>query len=88
MEKLTLSQLSENKSWREAVIVFTEDSWSRVYSLESRSYKVHCNAKYFDANMIGSSLFGDALDGTDDGVRLDKYMAYDNWKVDYCYITL
>lgn len=86
MEKLTLSELSKAKGWKEAVVVFTEDTWEKVYSLDSRSYAVSHDAKYFDPNMIGNSLFGNALDGTDNGVRLDIYMG-DGWKVDYCYIV-
>lgn len=91
MEKLTLAELGKNKSWREAVVVFAKESWDREYSLESRSYQVSSINKYFDPNMIGSSLFGNCLDGMDNGVRLDIYMKLlpkegKRWKVDYCYI--
>lgn len=86
MEKLTLTQLGNDKGWKKAIIVFTEDTWTTKYLLESRSYEVSSDAKYFNPNMIGNSLFGDALDSTDDGVRLDHYM-YEGWKIDYCYIV-
>ena len=51
-----------------------------------RSYQISSDAKYFDGNMSGNSLFGNCLDGKDLGVRLDYYM-YSGWKVDFCYIT-
>lgn len=89
MEKLTFNQL-KNESWKEAVIVFTKGSFNREFTEESRSYRVKSDAKYFDANMIGNSLFGDCLDGKDDAVRLDRYMYHqkegENWEVEYCYI--
>lgn len=85
-EKYTLRELGNKEDWKEAVIVFKPESFDKKYSEKARSYQVNSNAKYFDGNMNGSSLFGNCLDGTDDGVRLDKYM-YDGWEVDYCYIT-
>lgn len=73
------------------VIVFTEDSFNKPYSLESRSYKVSSDNKVFRPDAIGYSLYGSALDGSDDGVRLESYMKEEHggsngWKVDYCYI--
>lgn len=88
MEKMKLNELSKRKNWKEAVIVFREDSFDKKFSLESRSYKISSDAKYFNNDMIGRSLFGEALDGSDSGVRLDYYM-HDvelKWKIDYCYI--
>ena len=74
----------------EAVIVFTEDSFDREYSEESRSYKINNDNKTF-RNCISNSLFGYCLEGTDQGVRLDHYMEYygnkPGWKVDYCYLV-
>lgn len=74
----------------EGVIVFTEDSFDKQYSLESRSYEVSSNNKAF-RNANGYSIFGSALDGSDYGVRLEAYMAEEQsgrngWKVDYCYL--
>jgi hypothetical protein len=93
MEKLTFKQLQEStSSWKEAVVVFAQESFSREFSEEARSYRISSDAKYFDADKIGSSLFGDCLDGKDNGVRLDWYMKLlpeegTRWVVDYCYIT-
>lgn len=89
MEKITFERLRHTQDWEEAVIVFTEDSFDKEYSLDARSYKVSSDCKYFNPLMIGNSLFGDALDGTDDDVRLEYYMStrINPWYVDYCYIT-
>lgn len=72
------------------VIVFTKGSFSREYDELSRSYRVNSSEKVFNDTMGGFSLYGNCLDGTDLGVRLERYMeAYGNdngWKVDYCYM--
>ena len=90
MEKLSLSDLSTRTDWEEAVIVFTEDSFTEPYTLEQRSYKTNRNwGKYFIPGMLGKSLYGDCLDGKDLGVRLDYYMGSGKgmWHIDYCYIV-
>lgn len=89
--KLSLEELEIDTTWNEAVIVFTEDSFITEYPEVQRSFKVSRNNKYFDPTINGSSLFGDCLDGTDDGVRLDYYMKRlpsegKRWEVEYCYI--
>ena len=72
-------------------IVFTEDSFDKSYSLESRTYRVSSDNKAYRPNMGGYSIFGWAIDGSDPGVRLESYMAAEKggsngWKVDYCYV--
>lgn len=72
-------------------IVFTEDSFDKPYSLESRTYEVSSDNKAYKPNMGGYSIFGYATDGSDPGVRLDWYMydehgGADGWKVDHCYM--
>ena len=73
-----------------AHIIFTEDSFNRPYSLLSRTYLISSDNKAFWCNMGGYSIFGYCLDGTDQGVRLDGYMAEERditgWKVEDCYI--
>jgi hypothetical protein len=86
IEKISLWDLQTKLDWKEAVVVFTEDSFKKPYTELERSYKISSGDKYFDGNMGGNSLFGNCLDGTDLGVRLDIYI-YEGWKVDYCYIT-
>lgn len=86
MKKITFVQLQELNHWNKAVLVFSKDSFDREYNEIERSYKVSSDEKYFDSNMNGSSLFGNCLDGKDDGVRLDIYIS-DGWIVDYCYIV-
>lgn len=73
------------------VIVFTEDSFNKVYPLESRSYEVSSNNKAWIAGMGGYSIYGTSLDRSDVGVSLETYMreekgGKDGWKVDYCYM--
>lgn len=72
-------------------IVFSQDSYTKPYSLESRTYVVSSDNKAFQPNMGGYSIFAEALDGTDRGVRLEQYMAdefggKDGWKVERCYM--
>lgn len=72
----------------EAVIVFKQESFDKPYSELSRSYAVCSETKYFQPRMGGNSLYGNCLDGSDNGVRLDWYMFGDKpWLVDYCYLT-
>lgn len=80
-----------NKESIKGVIVFTEDSFNKLYSLESRSYVVSSDNKAWIPGMGGYSIFGSALDGTDNGIRLEQYMwaekgGENGWKVDYCYM--
>lgn len=72
-------------------IVFSQDSFTKPYSLESRTYVISSDNKAFNCNMGGYSIFGSALDGSEHGVRLDYYMAderggKDGWKVERCYM--
>ena len=74
-----------------AHIIFTEDSFRKPYSLLSRTYRISSDNKAFWPNMGGYSIFAYCLDVTSDqGVRLDSYMAEegnaDGWKVEDCYI--
>lgn len=73
-----------------AHIIFTVDSFDREYPLLSRTYVVSSNNKAFRPNMGGYSIFGDSLDGTDIGVRLEGYMAEEGnpggWQAEGCYI--
>ena len=93
MEKISFQELRDTYlEWDEAVIVFTEDSFDKVYTEKQRSYRVRSDAKYFNPNMIGRSLYGDCLDGTEEHIRLDRYLG--GWQlvntinVDYCYIVI
>ena len=64
------------------VIVFKQSNWDNQFTEEERSYRVSNSNRTFQDGKISNSLFGDCLDGKDDGVRLDWY----NWDVDYCYM--
>jgi hypothetical protein len=72
-------------------IVFSQDSFKSPYSEESRTYCVSSDNKAFIPNMGGYSIYGSCLDGTDQCVRLEQYMAAekggkDGWKVERCYV--
>ena len=74
-----------------ADITFTKDSFTKPYSLASRTYRVTSDNKAYRPNMIGYSIFGSALDGTDQGVRLDQYIKDEtgnqlDWTVEDCKI--
>lgn len=107
MKKLTYYEMKDTmqRAFTEgkkktAVIVFTEDSFPKQYSLESRSYRVSADNKVFNPRAAGYSLYGECLDGKDRGVRLEQYIdceyGKDNkfgkdgmgWHVDYCYIEV
>lgn len=84
-------QSKGNDKYIKGVIVFTENSFEKVYPLESRSYLITSDNKAFIPNMGGYSIFGGSLDKTDPCVRLEQYMAAEGggengWKVDYCYM--
>lgn len=101
MEKITYNELcklfrshEENhpKEHLTAHIVFTEDSFTKEYPLDSRTYVVSSDNKAFIPGMGGYSIYGGSIDGSDPCVRLERYMAAehggkDGWKVDYCYLA-
>lgn len=63
------------------VIVYDKSNFKRSYTEKERSYRVYNNNRMFQKGMIANSLEGDCLDGTDNGVRLDRY----DWGKEYCY---
>lgn len=72
-------------------ITFTEDSFDKIYPLDSRTYGVSSHNKAFISGMGGYSIYGSSLDGTDMDVRLERYMwnehgDADGWKIERCYI--
>ena len=81
MDKITsYSQLRKIDDWNTARVIFKQENFNKPYSKEERTYEIDKEmSKYFDPEMIGSSIFGNCLDGRDLYVRLD---IYDNWKID------
>lgn len=73
-----------------AHIIFTEDSFTRPYSLLSRTYRVSSDNKAFSPCLSGYSIFAYCLDGTDQGIRLDWCLEAEGnpggWKVADVYI--
>lgn len=86
-------ELDRPASHLTAHIVFTADSFEEDCSLLSRVYAVSSDNKAFQPNMGGYSIYAACLDGRDNGVRLEWYMAEEKggsakgkWKVESCYI--
>lgn len=72
-------------------IVFSQASFEKPYPLAARTYVVSSDNKAFQPNMGGYSIFASALDGSDNGVRLERYMALehggtDGWQIERCYM--
>jgi hypothetical protein len=103
MKKITWGELSKamwkfneehgyttkgNKERLEGVVVFTEDSFTKPYTVEQRSYQFSSDNKAFLFSQSSDSIFADCLDGADLGVRIDWYMKDSKapWKVEYCYL--
>lgn len=72
-------------------ILFTKESFNANYDFTSRLYATSSNNKAFRPKMLGYSIFGSSVDGTDPHVRLDLYMkdekgGKDGWEVEKCFI--
>ena len=101
MNKITYQEMKQRFRTHEAAypkthltgyIVFAPESFTKPYSLESRTYMVSSGNKAFRPNMGGYSIFATSLDKSDPYVRLEQYMAEerggsDGWVVDYCYMA-
>lgn len=80
--EVTYGMQPEDVPTLSAVIVYKQSNFTKEYSETSRSYRVTSQSgKAFFHGMIGNSIYGECLDGSEDGVRLDAY----NWKVERCY---
>ena len=66
-----------------AYIVYDASNWDKPYPETSRTYAVNSWSNLFFDDKISTSLFGDCLDMTESGVRLDWY----NWKREKCYLN-
>ena len=72
-------------------IVFSPASFTKEYSVESRTYVVSSDNKAFQPNMGGYSIYASAMDGSDPIVRLEQYMAAEyggkeGWQIERCYM--
>lgn len=65
-----------------AYIVYDASNWNEPYNETSRTYAVNSWSNIFFEGKTSTSLFGDCLDMTESGVRLDWY----NWKREKCYL--
>lgn len=76
-----MNKCNKTANHRNAVIVFTEDSFDDPYTVEERSYVSDSDQWGWDYSKAGRCRLADCLDGKDLNVRLDHY----NWKVEYWY---
>lgn len=68
-------------------IVFSQSNFAKSYSAESRTYEVNSNNKAFISGLGGYSIYGSSIDGSDVGVRLDRYMRSEHpWEIERCYM--
>lgn len=66
-------------------VTFTEETFGKEgMPKNQRTYSFRSDNKFFIAEMLGNSIFASCVDGTDDCVRLDWYIA--DWEVENCYI--
>lgn len=72
----------EEKKKIQGYVIFTEDSFTEVYSKESRTYIFSTYNKFFNTEAIGNSLFASSLDGIDLCIRLNEYLP--DWKIEEC----
>lgn len=84
-------QAEKDRNHAVGYVVFTEDSFDKPYTEEQRTYVISSNNKAFIEGMGGYSIYGSSLDGTDNLVRLEAYMAdehggKDGWKIEKCYV--
>lgn len=69
-------------------IVFSEASFDKPYSEQSRTYVISSDNKAFKPNMGGYSIYGSCLDGSDQNIRLEGYMRGKNaWHIERCYMN-
>lgn len=62
------------------------------YDWKDRTYIISSNNKAFQPNMGGYSIFGSCFNGTDQGIRLERYMkdehgGKDGWIVEDCCVV-
>lgn len=73
-------------------IIFSPASFTKEYSEDSRTYAVSSDNKAFTSNTGGYSIYASAVDGSDNNVRIEQYMASeyggkDGWQIERCYMT-
>ena len=66
-----------------AYIVYDASNWNKLIYETARTYAVNSWSNLFFNGKISTSLFGDCLDLSESGVRLDWY----NWKREKCYLS-
>ena len=68
-------------------IVFSEDSFDKTYSEQSRTYVISSDNKAFKPSAGGFSIYGSCLDGSDQNIRLEEYLRGEKaWHIERCYM--
>lgn len=72
-------------------IIISEDSFTEAYDEEARTYIVSSNNKAYQNGKLGYSIFASCKDGSDQGIRLEQYLAEEyggkkGWKIENCRI--
>jgi len=68
-----------------ACVVFDKNNFDKEYSETKRTYKFRSDNKYFIPKMLGSSIFAECLDKSEE-IRLDYYL--DDWEIENCYLVV
>lgn len=84
-----LCEAAKAKTEVTAFATFTPDGFKQPYPQVARTYLFTSNNKAFIANASGYSIFSWCLDGTENGIRLERYMrdekgGPDGWKIETC----
>lgn len=87
--KKFLCKAAKEKRVVDAFVTFTPDSFEKAYTQLERTYLFASNEKAFSADACGYSIFGNCMDGSDMGIRLERYMADEKggkngWKIENC----
>lgn len=76
-----------NRSGRKisGYVTISQESFSKEYSKAARTYLFSSDNKRWLPNMCSASIWGDCLDGSDNGVKLSDYLfGKDCWKIEDC----
>lgn len=69
-------------------VTISQESFSKEYSKAARTYLFSSDNKRWLPNMCSASIWGDCLDGSDNGVKLSDYLfGKDYWKIEDCGIV-
>lgn len=93
LKRIFVAHEATDPSYHLTGIIQFSNIGDTLFHKRERSYFISSNNKAFRPDMNGYSIFGSCLDGTDNNVRLDAYMADEHgsangWKVETCCIVV